>query len=309
MRALIRSPAGKYLITQRIGFGAAWPRPQIDASAIACESSSSSGSSQRGARISADRLLGADAARRALAAGLVGEEAHQVERGVARAVVLRQHDHRRRADEAAVRLQRVEVERDVAQRRRQDAARRAAGQVARRTRGPASMPPQYSSISSRTVMPAGARCTPGFVTRPDTENERRPLRPWRPWPANQAAPFSRMSRTQYSVSMLCSSVGPAEEADLRDVRRAQPRHAALALDRLDHRRLFAADVGAGAAAQVDRAAAGTADRPASAASSRVEDRAAAPRTRRAGRRRSSSMPTAHAAISMPSRKRCGSRSR
>src|SRR6266545_2286579 len=69
------------------------------------------------------------------------------------------------------------------------------------------MPPQYSAISSRTVMPAGARWTPGFATRPETENERGPLRPCRPWFANQSAPFSRMSRTQYSVSMLCSSVG------------------------------------------------------------------------------------------------------
>src|SRR5213079_2051168 len=32
-----RSSCGKYLSTQAIGFGAAWPRPQIDASAIACD--------------------------------------------------------------------------------------------------------------------------------------------------------------------------------------------------------------------------------------------------------------------------------
>ncbi len=44
----------------------------------------------------------------------------------------------------------------------------------------------------------------------------------------------------------------AEQSDLRHVRRAQPRHAALALDRFDHRGLFAADVGAGAAPQMDR---------------------------------------------------------
>jgi hypothetical protein len=69
------------------------------------------------------------------------------------------------------------------------------------------MPPQYSSISSRTVMPAGARWTPGLRTRPLTENERSPLRPLRPWPANHSGPRSTMSRTQYSVSMLCSSVG------------------------------------------------------------------------------------------------------
>src|SRR5690349_10082662 len=57
-------------------------------------------------------LRGADPARRALAARLVLEEAHEVQRRVARLVVLRKDDHRRRADEAAVRLQRVEIERD-----------------------------------------------------------------------------------------------------------------------------------------------------------------------------------------------------
>src|SRR5207237_6660318 len=43
-----------------------------------------------------------------------------------------------------------------------------------------------------------------------------------------------------------------EQPDLRDIRRAKARLAALAFDRFDHRRFFAADVGAGAAAQVDR---------------------------------------------------------
>ena len=56
-------------------------------------------------------------------------------------------------------------------------------------------------------MPAGASFTPGLLTRPETENERRPLRPWRPCEANHAPPFSSISRTQYSVSKLCSSVG------------------------------------------------------------------------------------------------------
>ena len=43
----------------------------------------------------------------------------------------------------------------------------------------------------------------------------------------------------------------AEQADLRHVRRAMARQAALAFDRFDHRGFFAADVGAGAAAQMD----------------------------------------------------------
>ncbi len=50
--------------------------------------------------------------------------------------------------------------------------------------------------------------------------------------------------------------GPPEHAHLRDDRRAQPRPAALALHRLDQRRLLAADVGARAAAQLDGGQAG-----------------------------------------------------
>ena len=45
--------------------------------------------------------------------------------------------------------------------------------------------------------------------------------------------------------------GTAENADLRDIGRAQPRHAAPAFDRLDHRGLLPADVGTRAAAKVD----------------------------------------------------------
>ena len=43
----------------------------------------------------------------------------------------------------------------------------------------------------------------------------------------------------------------AEQPDLRDIGRTQPRLTALALDRFDHRGLFAADVGAGAAAEME----------------------------------------------------------
>src|SRR5215471_9021608 len=45
---------------------------------------------------------------------------------------------------------------------------------------------------------------------------------------------------------------PPEQTDLSQIWRPQARLAALAFDRLDHRGLFAADVGARAAAQVDR---------------------------------------------------------
>ena len=47
---------------------------------------------------------------------------------------------------------------------------------------------------------------------------------------------------------------PAEVADLRRKRRAQPRHRAPSLHRLEHRRLLARDVGAGADHELERAA-------------------------------------------------------
>jgi len=67
--------------------------------------------------------------------------------------------------------------------------------------------PTMFEIPAGTLIPAGARCTPGRFTRPETENERRPLRPRRPCATNHSGPRSRISRTQYNVSMLCSSVG------------------------------------------------------------------------------------------------------
>ena len=60
-----------------------------------------------------DRLLGADPARRALAAALVLEEAHQVERHVLHVVLVAEDHDRGRADEAAVFLQRAEIQRQV----------------------------------------------------------------------------------------------------------------------------------------------------------------------------------------------------
>ena len=116
-----------------------------------------------------------------------------------------------------------------------------------------------------------------------------------------------MSRIQNIVSTFCSSVGAAEQADLRDVRRTMARQTALAFDRLDHRRFFAADVGAGAAAQMQlrvRRETGCLDLGDFVGEhqpqfgifvANIDIRLA--------------VSTTHAAISMPSMKRCGSRSR
>ena len=64
-----------------------------------------------------------------------------------------------------------------------------------------------------------------------------------------------MSRTQYSVSTLLIERRAAEQPDLRRIGRLVARQAALALDAFQHRRFLAADIGAGAAAQVDPACA------------------------------------------------------
>jgi len=114
------------------------------------------------------RLLGTDTARRALAAAFVLKETHQMS-AAPYAVLLGQDDDRGRTDKAAVFFQR-------ARNRAEYCPSMPAG--CRRTRRPAdkrgsyvplAMPPQNSSINSRTVMPAGASFMPGFFTRPDTE--------------------------------------------------------------------------------------------------------------------------------------------
>ena len=112
------------------------------------------------------------------------------------------------------------------------------------------MPPQYSSISSRAVTPAGASTTPGFFTRPETEKLRKPLRSRRPCEVTHAgALLDDVADPVQRLDVLLERRA-AEQADLRDVRRAVARQPALALDRFDHRGFFAADVGAGAAAQM-----------------------------------------------------------
>ena len=186
-------------------------------------------------------------------------------------VVVGQHDHRGRADEAAVAA--AACRSRAACRPATPAGcrprRRPAG--SRRSGGPASMPPQYSSISSCSVMPAGASLTPGSL---DAARHRERAQALAAVPAVRGEPVAALLEDLAHPVQRLEVVlqrRPAEQADLRDVRRAQPRHAALAFDRFDHRRLFAADVGAGAAPQDDLAAApatgGSARSAASSASS------------------------------------------
>src|SRR6185369_1459435 len=195
-------------------------------------------------------LARAHTTRCALAAVLVFEEMHHVQRRVARLVGLRQHNDGRRSDEAAMRLQGVEVERDVGHTGRQDAAGCAARQV---------------GIQLVTFLHAAAELIDQFTQRyaGGRELDARLL---------HAAAHAVGTQTLAAIAPEAAEPGraafddvahpvqgfkivlerwTAEEADLRDIGWSHARFAALALDALDHRGLFAADVRAGAAAKFD----------------------------------------------------------
>ena len=145
------------------------------------------------------------------------------------------------------------------ERERQCRARRA-----RRTRRPrrraappaACRPPRTppaSSISSRSVVPNG-----DFVDARAARRGRRGRRA--SCPVDSAVPIARVtprrppSTIERHVHQRLDVVDHgrlAEQARLRRERRLVARLAAVALDRVEQRRLFAADVGAGAAAELD----------------------------------------------------------
>ena len=126
---LSSNSCGKYLITQRPDWRGL-PQSADRGVIMACESSASKGWFHLAMAISAHRLRRADAAGRALAAGFLVEETHQVSAASRALSCCGKDDHRRGTDEASMRLQRIEVQRNIAQRCRKDSARRAAGQVA-----------------------------------------------------------------------------------------------------------------------------------------------------------------------------------
>ena len=242
---------GKYFSTDSTGFGAAWPRPQIDASIIACDSSFSSGASHRCASISCSALTvptrhGVHWPHDSSAKNFIRLRAAPAAVSWSDSI-----DDRRRADEAAVFVQRVEVERDVGLRRRQNSARGAARQVA--VELVAFEHAAAVLVDELRQRDAGGREVHARLLDAAAHRERaQPLaavaalagEPLRPLLEDVAHPVQRLH--------VVLERGPAEQADLGHIRRPQARLAALALDRLDHRGLFAADVGAGAASQVNR---------------------------------------------------------
>ena len=237
---------------------AVWPRPQIDASRIACPiSRRSASSSSRGRTCDAggepsQQLLLADAAdpaRDALAARLVAEElgdpserADQVGR-----LVEDHHDPgtERRADlarplEGQRRVERLGANEHARRAAEQDgldrpAARDSAGQVDEVAQGRAEL----------DLVDAG----PGDVA--GQAEELRTGRAFRPDRGERGTATQHDERHVGQRLDVVDDGRLAEQPDLDREGRLVARLAALALDRLEQRRLLAADVGAGAAPELD----------------------------------------------------------
>ena len=124
------------------------------------------------------------------------------------------------------------------------------------------MPPQYSSISSRAVMPAGASLTPGLAhAAGDARRCASPVRPLRPWPVHQSAPALQDVAHPVERLDIVDQRRAAEQADLERIGRLVPRvaracprcfRAATIPRRRYRRRRRGADAGRGRRAAASR---------------------------------------------------------
>ena len=195
-------------------------------------------------------LLGADAAWRALAAALVLEEFDEVERHCFHVVLVGKDHNSVGADEAAIFLQRAEIERDVGHGRGQDAARGAARQIALEDVAVGHATAKFVDQFARGD--AGGREFDARIL--DAARHRKTAKAFALVAALRGEPVGALlddvADPEQRLDVLFQR-WPAEQADLRHIGRPMARQAALALDRFDHRRFFAADISAGAAAQMD----------------------------------------------------------
>src|SRR6266851_4940189 len=197
-----------------------------------------------------DRLLGSNAARRALTAALVLEEAQEVERDLPHAVLVGEDDDGMRADEAAMRLERAEIERNVGHAGRQDAARGAARQIAledvANSDAAAELVDQLARRDAgRRQLDAGRSYSAGDREAAHALTVVTALRG-----NERGALLDDVAHPEDGLDVVDQG-RPAEEADLTRKRRLVARQTALALDALEHRRFLAADIGAGAAPEMD----------------------------------------------------------
>ena len=98
----------------------------------------------------------------------------------------------------------------------------------------------------RTACPAAARSCAGSLTCPDTEKISVPPEFAGPSAANHCRPLAQDGRHRGEAQRVVDGGGRAVQAEVGRERRLEARLAGLALERLEQRRLLAADVGAGA---------------------------------------------------------------
>ena len=100
-------------------------------------------------------------------------------------------------------------------------------------------------------MPISSSTLQGLFTWPEMQKSLVPVLFGRPMPANQAAPRRRMVGATRDRLDVVHRRRAAIEAGAGRERRLQPRHALLALEAFEQRGLLAADIGAGAAMDVE----------------------------------------------------------
>src|SRR6516225_10591756 len=197
-----------------------------------------------------DRLLGARAARRALPAAFVLEKPQQVQRYRSDVVLVREHDHRSRTDQAALGFECPEIEWNVRERGGQNAARGAARQIAlevmafghaaailvdQLARGDAGRRELDPRVLDAPGHREGAAAIAAIATLPSE-----PL----------GALLDDVADPVEGLDVVDQS-RPAKEPDLRWEGRLVARETALAFNALEHRRFVAADIGTGTAAEMD----------------------------------------------------------
>ena len=100
-------------------------------------------------------------------------------------------------------------------------------------------------------MPISSSTLQGLFTWPEMQKSLVPVLFGRPMPANQLGPAAQDGRRDGDRFDVVHRRRAAVEAGAGRERRLQPRHALLALEALEQRGLLAADVGAGAAMDID----------------------------------------------------------
>ncbi len=228
-------------MAESTALAAVWPRPQIDASRITCVEVGEHGELvpvRLAGREPVQRLLlahGADAAGDALAARLVAEELGDAQDGGDEVGVLAEDDDDARAERDAGVARGLEGERQVELVGAQERARGAAEQHGLRRLGAGELEQLAQRRAELELVQARPRDVAGEAEEPCVA---------------RVVSEQDVRHVDERLDVVHDRRLP-EQADLDRERRLVARLAAVALDRLEERGLLAADVGAGADAQLD----------------------------------------------------------